>query len=358
LHTADCGSLQNYWAKDEAGVWTDEKKEAVSGFSGGTCRSWERSFVPVLRATNIAGCGLNDESLVYDPKNNPDGARCTIQEMRANFYGRYDDTGYARKPQDNIGLQYGLGALNRGVISIEEFLHLNANIGGNDLDGDFVDQRSVGDPVAIRAAYHYGFINSGGGGLANVPILHYRGYTDLIGDIHTRERDLTIRARLEKALGRSDHQVIWIGPRGERGVEPALDLSALSLDVMTEWLDGIVADSAPLNTDKVVKHKPAEAVDACWSEDYSEKIVEVMSFDGDTRCNQLYPMHSEPRLVAGAAMSNDIMKCQLKPIDYSDYQVEFTNAQKQRLTTIFPEGVCDFSKSGIEQVALGVGWPQ
>ena len=358
LHTADCGVLQNYWKKDEAGIWTDEKKEAVSGFAGGTCRSWERSFVPVLRATNIPGCGLKDESLVYDPVANPNGARCTIQEMRENFYGSDPDTGYARKPQDNVGVQYGLAALNNGAISVDEFLDLNENIGGNDLDGEFTSTRSVGDPIAIRAAYHFGFINSGGGGLTTVPILHYRDYRDPLGDIHDRERDLTIRARIQKALGRSDHEVIWVGPYRERDSEPAIDIGALALDTMTEWLDGINNDPAPLTTDKIVKHKPAAAVDACWSKDYSEKIVEPMSFDGNTRCNEIYPMHSEPRLVAGAPLTNDIMKCQLKPIDASDYSVKFSDIQLRRLQSIFADGVCDFSKPGIEQVALDVGWPQ
>ena len=35
--------------------------------------------------------------------------------------------------------------------------------------------------------------------VANVPILQSRFYTDAAGDIHDRERDFTIRARLEKA---------------------------------------------------------------------------------------------------------------------------------------------------------------
>ena len=358
LHTADCGVLQNYWAKDEQGVWTDEKKQAVSGFAGGTCRSWERSFVPVLRATNVRGCGLNDESLVYNPETNPFGARCTIQEMRKNFYGVDPDTGYALKPQDNVGLQYGLAALNSGAITVEEYLHLNANIGGNDLDGEFIAQRNVGDTAAIRAAYHFGFINSGAGGLAEVPILHYRDYRDPLGDIHDRHRDLTIRARLRNANGRTDNQVIWIGPYRERGETAEISLGDLSLDVMTTWLDNLTADSAPLSIDKVVKHKPAEAVDACWSEDYSEKIAEEINDDPNSRCNQLYPLNSEPRLIAGAPWANDIMKCQLKPIDYSEYKVEFTDQQKQQLESIFPEGICDFSKTGVEQVALGVGWPQ
>jgi hypothetical protein len=354
LHTADCGLLQNFWRRTDAAKWTDAKKAAVEGYTTGTCAAWERSFVPVLTATNAAGCALKDASKVYDPVKNPKGARCTAQEMRANIYGRDPATGYARKPQDNVGLQYGLAALNSGAISVDEFLELNESIGGNDLDGNFVAQRSVGDPIALRGMYASGLMNSGGGGLANVPILHSRPYADALGDIHDRQRDFTIRARLQKANGHFDNQVIWIGPtpqRGQQSMAAGPNLAALSLDIMSKWLDAIAADPAPLSTNKVVRHKPKEAVDACWTT-AGEQIVEPATFDGRGKCNTLYPVHGEPRLVAGAPLTNDVVKCQLEPIDHSHYQVRFTDEQKQRLAAIFPTGVCDYSKPGVGQVAL------
>ncbi|MFN0109589.1 MAG: DUF6351 family protein [Blastocatellia bacterium] len=351
LHTADAGLLQNYWRKADPAVWTQAKKTAVEGFTAGTTAAWERSFVPVLTATNAKGCAMNDASKVYDPVKNPKGARCTMQEMRANIYGRDPKTGFARKPQDNIGLQYGLSALNSGTISVDEFLDLNEKIGGNDIDGGFIAQRSVGDEIATRALYASGLINSGGGGLANVPILHARPYTDAIGDIHDRHRDLTIRARLERANGRSDNQIIWTGPAMERGKPPVVDLAALSLDTMNKWLDAIVADSAPLSIDKVVRHKPAETADACWDAT-GNRITEKAMFDGKGKCNQLYPVHSEPRLVAGAPLTNDIAKCQLKPINFADYKATFTDAQKAKIKTVFPTGVCDFSKPGVGQAPI------
>src|SRR5262249_34087394 len=107
LHTGDCGLLQNYWKSADPAVWTPEKKEAVQGFAASTCASWDRSFVPIGRATNKAGCGLKNEALIYDPVTNPKGARCAIQEMRIAIYGR-DSKGYARKTIDNVGIQYGL----------------------------------------------------------------------------------------------------------------------------------------------------------------------------------------------------------------------------------------------------------
>jgi Tannase-like family of unknown function (DUF6351) len=353
MHTSDCGLLQNFWRKADASVWTDAKKTAVEGYTKGTCAAWERSFVPVYNATNARGCALNDASKIYDPVKNPTGARCTVQDMRVNIYGRNPATGFARKPQDNVGLQYGLAGLQSGMISVDEFLDLNEKIGGNDIDGGFTAQRSVGDPIAIRAAYESGLMNSGGGGLASVPILHSRTYNDAGGDIHDRHRDLTIRARLQKANGRFDNQVIWVGPArlANQANQGGADITSISIDTMNKWLDNIAADPAPLSTNKVVRNKPAEAVDAYWDA-AGKKFVETATFDGAGGFNAMYPVHGEPRLVAGAPLANDVLKCQLKPINYADYKATFTNAQKLRMAAIFPAGVCDFSKPGVEQVPL------
>jgi hypothetical protein len=45
-----------------------------------------------------------------------------------NIYGR-DETGFARSPWDNVGVQYGLTALRDGTITPAQFLDLNANVG-------------------------------------------------------------------------------------------------------------------------------------------------------------------------------------------------------------------------------------
>jgi hypothetical protein len=170
-----------------------------------------------------------------------------------------------------------------------------------------------------------------------------RIYTDNRGDIHDRQRDFVVRARLERANGRSDNSVIWIA-------STFTPLQA-GLDTMDTWLDAMAADPAPLSIDKVVKHKPAEAVDTCWDAS-GAKIVEPASFHAQNKCNALYPVHSEPRLVAGAPLTNDVMKCQLKPIDFSEYRAPFTDAQQARMKTVFPTGVCDFSKPGVNQVPI------
>ncbi len=103
-------------------------------------------------------------------------------------------------------------------------------------------------------------------------------------------------------------------------------MTALSLDAMTKWLDAIAADPAPLN------------------------------FPGTGGYNTLYPMHWEPRLVAGAPLTNDVIKCQLKAIKMTDYKVAFSAEQQARLKRIFPQGVCDFTKPSVGYVKFGGPW--
>lgn len=107
-----------------------------------------------------------------------------------NAYGRDPSTGFARRPIDNIGVQYGLAALNAGKISIDQLLDLNEKIGGYDYDNDgkIVPARSVADPLALRAAYQTGRVTFGGAGLTMVPIIDVRPYRDMPpnGDVHLK----------------------------------------------------------------------------------------------------------------------------------------------------------------------------
>ena len=53
----------------------------------------------------------------------------THAEDVKNVYG-VDSDGYARNTFDNVGVQYGLGALKDGKITPAEFLKANAQVGG------------------------------------------------------------------------------------------------------------------------------------------------------------------------------------------------------------------------------------
>jgi hypothetical protein len=126
---------------------------------------------------------------------------------------------------------------------------------------------------------------------------------------------------------------------------------------MDQWLTKIGDDTS--KDSKLVKlrrAKPADFVDACWTRDeHPQKIVErQMPTSG--RCNELYPANSFPRGVAGSALAADIIKCQLKPISASDYKMTFTPDEMARLKQIFPTGVCDWSKPGVEQQPMAGTW--
>ena len=348
LHTIDSILLTNLWPKLDAATWTQEKKTAVEGFTPGTATAWDRAYGRLGLPTNAGGCALTNRSLIYHPVNNPKGARCTTQDIRANIYGRDPQTGFALRPTDNVGIQYGLAALNSGAISVDEFLEVNEKIGGTSLEGEVVPRRSEGNRQALRALYESGLVASYSDAHSRVPIILSRTYTDSRGDIHDRQRDFVIRARLQKVNGRSDNAVIWIGGNQRAAYS--------TLTTMNRWLDAMTADPDPLTIAKVVKHKPAEAVDTCWDTE-GNKIVEPAVFDNpNTRCNTLYPVHSEPRLVAGAPLTNDVMKCQLRAINFADYKPAFTDAQKARMHAIFTGGVCDFSRPGVEQVKFKGGY--
>lgn len=345
---ADCGLLENYWQKSGGKAWTPAKRSAVTGFAPATCTLWNMLFVPVIKAGNKPGCALRDQSLVYDARTNRRGARCSAADWRVNQIGRDPKTGFAYRYDDNVGLQYGLKALNEGAIGVDEFLDLNEKVGGFDGDGNFQPERMRGNPVGTRRIYETGFVNSGGGGLATVPILSFRSYNDPAGDIHDRFRDIVVRERLRKANGDSDNAVFWVaGP--DRKKFDAVQVAAL--ETMSKWLDALKAAPGPLTHAKIVRYKPAEAVDAYFDAD-GVKHAEAVTLTGPSEANRLYPFHSDPRVVAGGPLSVDVLKCQLKRPNPRDYKVAFTPEQWSHMTRVFSEGVCDFTRPGVGQVPL------
>ena len=60
---------------------------------------------------------------------------------------------------------------------------------------------------------------------------------------------------------------------------------------------------------------------------------------------------SSPRPPSGGPLAENILKCELKPIDAADYAGKLDEAQINRLKAVFKDGVCDFSKPGVGQQA-------
>jgi uncharacterized tannase-like protein DUF6351 len=109
-------------------TWTVHEQLAASGLPSAESLTTQGSALPDV--ANPGGeCSSVPRERVYTPVRNPRGVRCTIYDHQANVYGR-DAKGFARRPLDNVGVQYGLRALNAGTISKTQFLDLNEQIGG------------------------------------------------------------------------------------------------------------------------------------------------------------------------------------------------------------------------------------
>ena len=285
----------------------------------------------------------------YDPATNS-GVRATVYDHTVNVYGRIDGARIARRPLDNTGVQYGLGALNNGLITPDQFIALNRDIGGFDYDLNHVPERHRADGLARKRAIESGRILYGGAGLAETPIIDYRRYTDHAegGDIHMLVHQFSTRQRLVQANGHARNHVMNIGGRWGFDAENP-DLGVLFQE-MDRWLMAIQADTAVLGkAEKVVRNKPPSLVDVCWDQSGDEpvRIEEEQTYIGSSACNTLYPAYPTPRHVAGAPLANAIVSCRLRPLNVVDYAASFSDEQWQELLAIFPEGVCDWSAGDV-----------
>lgn len=265
----ECRLLDRVYDMDPA-TWTPAKQAAVNGFDNptsppsagsGTCRAWDQGFANIIIADYASGCGLTSSlNKPYNAKTNPAGPRCDFFDTNANLLARDPATGFAYRPTDNVGVQYGLNALNHGWITVADFLELNAAVGGFDVDGHPQSQRMATDADTLAHVYRGGFLNSFmGGGLATVPIITQRTNADARGDIHDQLEDQIVRGRLMKANGRADNQIIW-----RSGSTSGVDMAGMSIDLLNQWLDNMAADQSAPSTDKVFRNKPKDAVDTCW----------------------------------------------------------------------------------------------
>lgn len=344
--------LTHYFEVTDPTGFTEAEKVAVSGYKG---------FQAFIDAANQAGRtdpvpgrvdipGYNSAvwnsavplALRYDAATNPTGARPTVFDAARNVYGVDPTTGFALRPFDNVGVQYGLAALNAGAITKTQFLDLNENIGGYDQDSNYVSSRSVGDVGAIKRAYQSGLQLGGGGGLASIPVLDISGIYNEDSAYHYQWFHFATRERMLESNGDTDNHVMWRG-------SPVSYAQAWATFI--EWVEAINADHSDVpDRVKVARNKPAQAVDGCFDA-ASQFTAEPQTLSGepDSQCNILYPSFAFPRYVAGGPLAANILKCRLKPVDLSDYAVTFSSDELTRLYSTFPDGVCDWSKPDIEQ---------
>ncbi|RZU03238.1 hypothetical protein EV645_7264 [Kribbella rubisoli] len=349
---SDSWLLDSYFNKSSI-AWTQEQKRQVAGFA--TYATLPSMAAGANRIDPRRNCDIVPAAQRYDPVANPRGVRCDVFDHAINTYGADPSTGFVRRPLDNVGVQYGLGVLKSGVITPSQFLDLNEHVGGFDADANLVPARTVADPQAVRTAYRTRRLTNGGGGLKDVPIIDYRAYFDTqsYGDIHVRYHTFSMRARLEKANGTSANQVSLLEDARYGLFSTESPLLQHAIDSMDSWLTVLDADgtSRP-RIDKIVAAKPDTLVEGCRGPDGF--VAQPLNRDPASRCEQLFPSASFPREVAGAGVAADIIKCKLRALVRSDYPA-FSDAQWTRLRTIFPGGVCDWSKPGVGQQRRPIG---
>src|SRR5262249_227306 len=132
---------------------TPDQQSAIEGKANpGFCTVWVNSFVPAYDPTRVQNCGAGfPASLVYDPAARPEGVRCDLLDPNVASLGSFVDVDGHRKAvrlYDNQGVQYGLSALQDGVISPQEFVDLNEGIGSYSTDLIWSGPGAPGAPAA------------------------------------------------------------------------------------------------------------------------------------------------------------------------------------------------------------------
>lgn len=274
-----------------------------------------------------------------------------------------DARGFAYSPFDNVGVQYGLGALTSGKIDADEFLELNSCAGGwvdqsryvmwDPINDPFDSRNMTRDPVACRqgvpsprsvgridaihAAYDSGHVFLGD---IDIPMIDLRPYLEAQLDMHNSRQSFSTRARMLEADGYAGNQVIWFTSPQDR-IEDRIEDALNTLD---EYL--------------LYERRPAAFTDKCF--DASGQIIAsgegvwagILDDEAPGACTQTYPVKKSPRIVAGDSQGGDLFKCGLKPVDVALADgtyggVSFDADQEALLRAIFPDGVCDYNRPDV-----------
>ncbi|MFM0741378.1 DUF6351 family protein [Paraburkholderia xenovorans] len=422
---AEYSVLNNYFSNNASApsTWSFSQKSAVLGGSnwnpddassqyGGDTSTlvnamlYEAVYFPSIIPSNPT-CAVSPQYALYSPSN-PSGVRCSVADLSINLLGPRPKAswmpseiavghGFAGAPFDNVGVQYGLWALQNSYITSDQFIDLNEHVGGGDIDGNISQNRIVADATTLSNAYRSGSINVANN-LGQTPIINCVGpngtngslpaginavltdaapliqqyapamipagllsghITDIVTEAtsllssgssplqgnnfagHDAYRAFSMRGRLDKALANHNNYAIWSGP------SPLFADSACvgtAFQVLDKWLGAVESDQTTSSvTQKIAAHKPANAIDGCW--DGQGNLT-----SGKVCGSGTVPIFQTPRMVAGDDISTYNNKCQLKPLSRGDYKSgQFTDDQWARLQNVFPSGVCDFSKPGVGQ---------
>ena len=174
------------------------------------------------------------------------------------------------------------------------------------------------------------------------------------GDVINEDEEVSFRIQVANDGPLDANQVSLLEDATYGLFSTASPLLQHAIDSMDSWLTVLTADTTSRpRIDKIVAARPSELVEGCRTP--TGFVAQPLNRDPASRCEKLFPSASFPREVAGAGVAADMIKCKLREPVRSEYP-GFTDADWQRLLTIFPGGVCDWSKPGINQQPLSGTW--
>jgi hypothetical protein len=421
INVADCELLERYfdheYINDTHSPWGDWRNrmmvEGVAANNTAVLEKWQRSPAPKPGASEcVAGWrgtipGVFNPNWTHEeyfkafetfrfPDNIVSSIKWTYWNDLGNIYPR-DDQGFAPNSWDNVGVQYGLLALQQGRLDKQSFLDLNACVGGwkqpqNMTIGNYPwnrtgstdiydpwDQanmnlsatcksgkpaaRSKGNLTAMKVAYDSRQVFTGA---VDIPVIDIRWYLEPVLNMHHSIASFSVRARIQNNKGNHDNHVIWIAQCSHLD-EVTLDRSCDyeptgdALDVMDQWLENIL--NTPQGPPAAIKSP--RAVDSCFDGTGAVIYAGDDAWDGILNenikgvCTRRFPMYSTSRMQAGSDIKGSTFKCQLKSLaqalrDGTYGEITFNKDEIERLGKIFPDGVCDYSKQDMALVSGGL----
>ena len=338
------------------------------------CRPAWFGLTPLVMNPNFTNVD-NIDALAQDA----DDVAWTHWDDARDVYG-VDEDGWARQTWDNVGVQYGLEALQQGEITADEFLRLNTLVGGwkhasemgeegfpftGELDPANVDPwssrhmnlspdgttpapRTEGDLIAIENAFDNGHVFRGE---LNIPMIDWRHYLEHQLDMHNSIQSFATRARIDEAMGHHENQLVWF--TDARPGDPQSDETMDAFAVLHDWIMNIKDNPEA----SVAENKPEAAVDKCFETD-GTLIAEgddvwngVLSDDPSGACAERFDVKSTSRIVAGGPVTGDVFKCRTMPVRtavamglYEPWQPDESDVAA--LEAVHPDGVCDYSLPG------------
>lgn len=406
IHVGDCALLDRWMdlEAEDAGFWADwDNREilqglnSIEGYLGDNAEALNGAKdllqaqlgIDLPRQTGSSEClegwlGLLPLAMnpVYGDETNwellgdqVDQIERTHWDDAREAYGTDPATGYARVPWDNVGVQYGLRAVADGELTPEQFLEVNAEVGGwkdtpdmvaegvpfeelttvlgriaaergisvqevaiglatgaipfHELfdpwslrnamlspdGGDTPAPRRTGDLEAIANVYDSGLVFRGALP-REIPIIEARDYLEHVLDMHNTHQSFAVRQRLLDGQGHHDGQVIWFLDTDDNGDGPTDAFTHEALDTIAQWQANLAADPSL----SVAEAAPALAADRCLAADGTEIArgdgvwAGILDDAPEGACAQAFELHSTSRIEAGGPISGDIYKCHLMSV--------------------------------------------